>query len=85
MGLYDDLEVWDIEEGGDICTFMADSPCMAEINTTLKSYFPPIKKQIKKNHVCDLEECLLARGYSNQRVSERRELWPKNNIKGKEP
>ena len=44
-GLCDDLEAWDIPEGGDLCTFMVDSRCVVEINTTLKSNFPPIKKQ----------------------------------------
>ena len=33
------------QEEGDICTIMADPHCcMTENNTTLKSYFPPIKK-----------------------------------------
>ena len=37
------------QEGGDICTIMADlCYCMAETNITLKSNFPPIKNYIKK-------------------------------------
>ena len=49
--LCDNLEGWDgvggggeVQEGGDMC--MADSCwCMAEMNTTLQSNYPPIKKK----------------------------------------
>ena len=37
------------QEGGNICTIMADlCYCMAETNITLKSNFLPIKNYIKK-------------------------------------
>ena len=52
--LCDDLDGWnggsgrEAQEGGDMCTFMADSHCcMAKTNTTLLSNFPPIKYKKK--------------------------------------
>lgn len=50
-----------VEEGGDVCTLMADSHgCMAETNTTLYSNYPPIKKsswkQFKKIKTLTLRE-----------------------------
>ena len=49
--LCDDLEEWDggreVQEGGDMCTHIADGlRCIAETNTTLKSNYTPIKTNI---------------------------------------
>ena len=53
--LCDDLEGKDeeggreVQEGGDICTHIADSLCCtAESNTTLKNNYTPIKKKKRK-------------------------------------
>ena len=51
--LCDNLDGWDgvgdgreVQEGGDICTPMADSCCsMAETNTILESNYSPIKNK----------------------------------------
>ena len=53
--LYCDLDEWeggggggrDVQEGGDICTHLADSLCCtAETNTTLQSSYTPIFKNV---------------------------------------
>ena len=54
--LRNDLEEWngeggkrEVQEGGDICVRVADSCCcMAETNTTMQSYCPPIKNKFFK-------------------------------------
>ena len=48
------LEGWDgvgsereVQEGGDICTLVADSCCMAETNTYCKAIIPQLKRKNK--------------------------------------
>ena len=58
--LCDDLEGWnggsgrEAQEGGDMCTFTADSHCcMAETNTTFLSNFSPIKYKKKDERMLE--------------------------------
>ena len=46
--------VWgEVQEGGDICTLIADSCCrMTESNTILKSNYLPIKNKLDQFTLC---------------------------------